>query len=810
MLRSKEQTKGGCAIKALRGAAPSRCMAGHCGPPKYTKHGASSRIAAAAQGPGCCHDASRAAPVGTVVSSHRSFVDDLGHRDRFLLHQVGANIPPIGPSAPSSRSVFAEALAVKFRELYGVLIAEHDRVLEKCEQLLEQEIESMREHSADRASYPTSTPLLFQAKLRESGLSAAPGDRRPEQREAAVQTVGILGGLQTDAAAIAADLFHAVAQAQQQMPRSSGLTPLALPANLVTGSGESLVSKPNASLSADTRFPDGDPTMQAQSAPQLMAPLSVAEPVADYLERPMSNFTHITAQRRASATVAKLDGLTVGGSHSSIGQPENARTSSARPTHAGRALLGKFSTKGDGIDGSSPVGPRANPDRVREKLLSMMRFSDPLADIANKRKSRKSRFNSGPADTTKASVKVDTVMGMVIMLNTILMGVSTDFGEGSPAWVAVDAVFATFYTLELWFKIRTQGFHGFFRGDGMLWNSFDTFVGFFAVTEVIMAVTDALLSDGGASKSKFQMFRVVRLCRITRLARLIRIPLFKDLLMMISGIVGGMRTLFWSMILILIPLYAVALILRDTVGRLSLEASDPAYNFSSLALSMFTIFRCVVSGDCTNMNGEPIIFLITEKYGWWYGVMYCILMLLMTFGLFNVIVALYVENTVAAAKHNDVLQLRQRLTDNKRLSLKARKLVNQLWDIQKDGDARRTDEIPLEEMLDMEISESFMAVALRDPDVQLTLDELDISKDDRIDMFDILDTDGSGSLTMDELLLGIVRLRGEPRRSDIVYVGLVIRVMFDSLSKFQEDFGRELQWQSQVLEQLIRKSPLHS
>merc|ERR1712003_608748 len=47
----------------------------------------------------------------------------------------------------------------------------------------------------------------------------------------------------------------------------------------------------------------------------------------------------------------------------------------------------------------------------------------------------------------------------------------------------------------------------------------------------------------------------------------------------------------------------------------------------------------------------------------------------MTFGLFNVIVAIYVENTVAAAKYNDVAKKRRRIGDAKMVALKAQELV---------------------------------------------------------------------------------------------------------------------------------------
>merc|ERR1712050_708623 len=55
------------------------------------------------------------------------------------------------------------------------------------------------------------------------------------------------------------------------------------------------------------------------------------------------------------------------------------------------------------------------------------------------------------------------------------------------------------------------------------------------------------------------------------------------------------------------------------------------------------------------------------------------------------------------------------------------------------------------------------------------LDNLDIDPGDHPYLADILDPDQSGSIGIIELVDGLKRLRGEPRRSDIVTVDLMVR-----------------------------------
>merc|ERR1712151_1069752 len=100
---------------------------------------------------------------------------------------------------------------------------------------------------------------------------------------------------------------------------------------------------------------------------------------------------------------------------------------------------------------------------------------------------------------------------------------------------------------------------------------------------------------------------------------------------------GGIRTLCWSTVLISLPLYAVALILRETVGQIQDAEGTPssgAEMFRSVPDSFFTVFRCVVAGECTEEAGRPIFLHVAANHGWGYALLYCFTMLFMIFGLF--------------------------------------------------------------------------------------------------------------------------------------------------------------------------------
>merc|ERR1712113_105212 len=82
---------------------------------------------------------------------------------------------------------------------------------------------------------------------------------------------------------------------------------------------------------------------------------------------------------------------------------------------------------------------------------------------------------------------------------------------------------------------------------------------------------------------------------------------------------------------------------------------------------------------------------------------------------------------------------------------------------------------------------------IHDPEVLKILSDLDIDESNIPDLFDLLDATGSGVLHVEDVITGFSKLRGDPRRSDIVSVGLVMRKLQDSLKLVEDKVLKELQ-----------------
>lgn len=383
---------------------------------------------------------------------------------------------------------------------------------------------------------------------------------------------------------------------------------------------------------------------------------------------------------------------------------------------------------------------------------------------------------------------VKTFMTLAVVSNSVVLGFQA--GSSWKGWLWVDLMYAIVFFLEIVYKFASEGFFFILPiNPEYRWSLFDILLMLLSIFDVI--ATAVFREDGGGNSNQYTWMRIARLVRLARILRLLQLDVFGDLLLMINGAIGGLRTLGWSLVMITVPLYVFALFYTEMIGQYVDYDSDTYQNvaehFSSMGRSMFTGFRCLVQSDCTAMNGTPIFPHLMKEYGWFYGLVYALTSVCMSFGLFNVIISIYVENTVAAAKSNEIVQRQRRLSDSERFTEKILNFTHFLWAQFRKPGVRRTG-FKFEEAMNLEVSEDMFMQIVDLPEMSTLLSELDVPKEDHMDLFDICDADASGMVSMDELVAGIKRLRGDPRRSDIVYVMLRVRDLQMELHRMRTVF----------------------
>jgi len=235
-------------------------------------------------------------------------------------------------------------------------------------------------------------------------------------------------------------------------------------------------------------------------------------------------------------------------------------------------------------------------------------------------------------------------------------------------------------------------------------------------------------------------------------------------------------------------------------------------HFNSVPKAVFTVFRCY-TGECFAKNGMPIAAVLLEEYGAGFGVMYLLTYMMVALGLFNVILAVYVDITLKAARQNEVLNKVQHERESIRVAHITKQLLQRFVAAEqafRRASATHPHEVDLEFVLmtadetnvtvdgDINISKPLFLLIIQDPSMQRLMDDLDIPPD-RAGLFDVIDADCKGTLHVAALMQGLLKIRGDVKKSDVVASHLALKAVLFSLNQMREESAA---FRSQVMAHL--------
>jgi len=347
------------------------------------------------------------------------------------------------------------------------------------------------------------------------------------------------------------------------------------------------------------------------------------------------------------------------------------------------------------------------------------------------------------------------------------------------------------YTLEILLRICLTGAWSYLCGAQSSWNYFDIFLVLAGFVDILL--TEIVQEESEAAAT--QLLRACRLVRLTRMFRVFRFKFIKELQLMIKGLVGGLRTLCLAFALLFVVIYVIGVFATIAIGRGSEKALIRAL-FGNVPQSMFTTFRCF-SGDCVADDGSPIAALLSNEFGPFFVFSYVACYMLITMGIFNVILAVYVDITMKAARENE-LTGEHLERESIRIARLTRELVKRFTrahrqqktvDFSEELSPGRGTSSPgmVEEEDDqIEISKELFLTMVQDRQVQRLMDDLDLPRD-RANLFEALDADGSGTLHVAELVQGLLKVRGDLKKTDTVATLLATKAVFRMLEHLSDE-----------------------
>lgn len=337
----------------------------------------------------------------------------------------------------------------------------------------------------------------------------------------------------------------------------------------------------------------------------------------------------------------------------------------------------------------------------------------------------------------------DWVFGMFLVINAISIGYSTNLrvkseeSATSENLVLLDLLLCIIFTLELGLRWLSYGRKLYSMRDWQ-WHTFDTVLVIFQISDEIAG---RLLVDQAQDALAVDNFlQVLRLLRVVRLFRMVR--LFPELSSMVYLIAGSMSYFLWTVVLLVLLMYCVAVFLTDTAHKTSLaqdehQASMTRKYWGSVHTSMLSLFQATTGGD--DWHNFIAVFEGHDSYGW-HVIAFCVYVSFAALVMLNLVTGVFVEGAQKIIRQDKDVDL-----------------IKHVCKIFEDIDVDES----------MTISHGEFISHLDSGVMDAYFDAIELSKHQASDLFDILDVDGNDQVSIEEFVAGCMRLRGSARAIDI-------------------------------------------
>lgn len=334
-------------------------------------------------------------------------------------------------------------------------------------------------------------------------------------------------------------------------------------------------------------------------------------------------------------------------------------------------------------------------------------------------------------------------IGAFICLNAVTLAIDTDYGDPSGAIYVFENIVCVVFFFEMLLKIYENRMTYFKCG----WNVFDFCLVWYSVADLWFL--------GSVDMVNLSCLRLLRILRLARIFKALRN--FKELWLILSGILQSLKIIFWVSILLILIVFVISIAVTQLVGHekslyegyndnvdnteLVLEWNNYEY-FGTIPKSMMTLFNIGVLAEWSEITRpiyqkQPYVLLILFLY-----------LALVFFGIMNSIIGVIVEGMMDSVKqHNDKKE--EEMKQDKHALLDA--LVEVVKDVDADNDGH--------------ISEDEIVMVFQKPSIKKLLShipDLQAKTSHSPDLLALFDTSGNGMVSYEEFLRGMYHLIDNP------------------------------------------------
>lgn len=312
--------------------------------------------------------------------------------------------------------------------------------------------------------------------------------------------------------------------------------------------------------------------------------------------------------------------------------------------------------------------------------------------------------------------------------------------------------FSAFYALELFLKLKVFRLR-FFCNEDKLWNLLDTFLLLTAVYDIVLDI----VREATGFRMNMTWMRVLRLLKMLKMLRMVRVmKFFRELRIMLYSIVGSVRTLFWSILMLMLIMYIFGLCFLQAVTGYLLDTEpellDPDLeeamleHWGSVHASMLTLCKAITGGDDWSDLASPL-----KATGMHYYLLFLFYIAFLVFAVLNVLTGIFVDQALQIAQLDRDNVIKEEMEREKLFVRNLQKIFSTI----DSGGTGYISWSQFQKHREDEWLKAYFAVT-----------DIDISQAETF--FALLDNDSGETVDIDEFITGCTKLRGGARSIDLV------------------------------------------
>lgn len=370
--------------------------------------------------------------------------------------------------------------------------------------------------------------------------------------------------------------------------------------------------------------------------------------------------------------------------------------------------------------------------------------------------------------------RFEGAVAVVIIINCATIGLQASAeGNDVERYAVIENIFLVIFLFEIVIRCAANGWPWIF----VTTNFFDSML------VIVPAIQGWILKPLGYESEFIRKLQVLRILRIVRLVRMIRsIPFFREMWIMMRGLIECGRTLFWTYVMILAVLFLFGVFAVDIIAKDEAFIHDDAVQdlFGTLDRAMFTLTQ-IMTLDSWTFIARPMM-----AKAQWVVIYYVALILLICMVLLNLITAVIVENAFQIV-HEDEETIAQE--KGKQMEQEMEEFAELFRELTKGTGQLRFEE--------------FKDAAETNPDVIQKLTVLEIEMNELEELWELLD-DGDGLVTSQEFSDGLRKVRGEVKAKELMECIRQMRKMHNRTSKQRKRCNLALEAGETMLDSVSR------